>query len=289
MDPRIQRLVAKIDKLPTLPVAATKIVQVVNNPNTTARDVNQLISTDQALAAKVLKLVNSAYYGLSNKVASITQAVVILGFNTIKSLALSASVLDSFSSAELSTFKREEFWKHSLGVGVGAKLIANLIKVPAKDQEEFFLAGLLHDMGKVVMDQYLHEEFSEVVGLTKDTGCAFLQAEREVLGGLTHADIGKLLAEKWNLPANLQEAIAFHHDPLQAKEGPHTVAVHFADILCKSKHIGFSGDYEISGISEQAVDSLKIPPEALEKLIAEDIDREFRNATIFLNMATGGK
>lgn len=289
MDPRIQRLVAKIDKLPTLPVAATKIVQVVNNPNTTARDVNQLISTDQALAAKVLKLVNSAYYGLSNKVASITQAVVILGFNTIKSLALSASVLDSFSSAELSTFKREEFWKHSLEIGVGAKLIANLIKVPTKDQEEFFLAGLLHDMGKVVMDQYLHEEFSEVVGLTKDTGCAFLQAEREVLGGLTHADIGKLLAEKWNLPGNLQEAIAFHHDPLQAKNGPHTVAVHFADILCKSKHIGFSGDYEITGINEQAVDSLKIPPEALEKLIAEDIDREFKNATVFLNMATGGK
>ncbi|HNW92045.1 MAG TPA: HDOD domain-containing protein [bacterium] len=288
MDPRIQRLVAKIDKLPTLPVAATKIVQVVNNPNTTARDVNQLISTDQALAAKVLKLVNSAYYGLSNKVASITQAVVILGFNTIKSLALSASVLDSFSAAELGSFKRDEFWKHSLGVGVGAKLIAGLCRVPPKDQEEFFLAGLLHDMGKVVMDQYLHEEFSEVVGLTKDTGCSFLQAEREVLGGISHADIGKLLAEKWNLPANLQDAIAFHHDPLQAKDGAtQTVAVHFANILCKSKHIGYSGDYEISGLNEQAVESLKIPPAALEKLIAEDIDREFKNATIFLNMATG--
>jgi len=287
IDPRVQRLVNKIDKLPTLPIAATKIVQIVNDPKTTARDVNQVISTDQALAAKVLKLVNSAYYGLANKVSSITQAVVILGFNTIKSLALSASVLDTFSQAEVSSFSREDFWRHSLGVAVGGKLISQLTKVPQKQQEEYFIGGLLHDMGKIVFDQYLHEEFAEAAQLAKDTGCTFANAEQEVLG-ITHAEIGRMIAEKWNLPVNLMESIAYHHEPAKSKEANHqTVAIHFSDILCKSKQIGFSGDYEITGLDEAAVEKLNIPAAQLEKLIAEDIDREFENASIFLSVATG--
>lgn len=284
---KLQRLVTKIDKLPTLPIAATKIIQIVNNPNATARDVNQVISTDQALAAKVLKLVNSAYYGLANKVSSITQAVVILGFNTIKSLALSASVLDTFSAAELSSFKREEFWRHSLGVAVTAKLVAQVTRVPEKQQEEYFIGGLLHDMGKVVFDQYLHDEFAEAAQLAKDTGIAFIQAEQEVLQ-VTHPEIGMLLAERWNLPPNLREAIGYHHQPNVAKEAKNQVVVtHFANILIKSKQIGYSGDYDITGLDEEAVAGLNIPSDQLEKMLTTEIDKELSNATVFLHVATG--
>jgi putative nucleotidyltransferase with HDIG domain len=275
----IKELVKNAPRLPSLPAVALQIVRAANDPTTAAEDLSRLLSVDQSLAAKVLKMVNSSYYGARSKVSSIKQAVVILGFETVRSVALSAAVMDKFGTAEsVEGFSRTEFWKHSLGVAMTARVIATRIKADRDTQETCYMAGLLHDIGKVILDHHFPESFAEILRRLKNGGSSFLAAEREV-NAIGHDEIGAFLALQWGLPKPIINAIRHHHQPMEATDDMRLVdAVHFANVLVKTKGMGSGGDEDISGLSEDSVARLGILNEDVALIVEVEMDREFEGA-----------
>lgn len=280
----VRDFLKKVERLPTLPGIAMKIIQTANNPKSAADDLSRIILSDLSLSAKVLKMVNSAYYGIRNKVASVKQAIVILGFNTIKSLALSTAIMDKFgTSGSIDGFSRGAFWKHCLGVAITNKIIARRLKM--KDVEEnFFMAGLLHDIGKVILDEYFHDDFVKVLTHMKMTNLSFYGAEMEV-NGLSHAEIGGMLAGQWQLPEELVAAIRFHHTPEGRTEHKLMIcATHFSNILAKTKSFGSGGDSDISGLVESCVMALGLSEGDVAEIVGQEMDAEYAKAGDFLRL-----
>jgi putative nucleotidyltransferase with HDIG domain len=192
-----KRIISRLKDLPTLPQVVARIMQIVSNPMTSAADLNEVIAVDQALTAKVLRLANSAYYGFPKEITTIPQAVVILGFNTIRNLALSVSVHKMlFEGKERTHFSPREFWKHSVGTAVASKLLAK--RIGFKAEENAFTAGLLHDIGKNFFEQHT-PEYNAVLDTALLGEEPLWKVERAQLG-LDHAQVGAWMAEKWNLP-----------------------------------------------------------------------------------------
>ena len=268
-DVNIQKILGKIDKLPTLPYIITTLNDLLRNPNTSAADIHQVITKDQSLSSRILKLVNSAFYGFSERISSISHAIVILGFNTVKNVALTASVFDMFSKENEadSLFDRKGFWLHSLAVAGTARLIAARIKLPAV--EDIFVAGLLHDIGKIVLVQFVHDKFIESMKIVKDEDILLKDAETRVLEGINHSQVGAWLATKWKLPTGLVQMIGFHHRPALGDQLMKPIAcVHFADILVRSMDIGSGGDSKIPKISQEAWEALGLTYEDIPKIMA---------------------
>ncbi len=278
--PDAKRIIARIEDLPTLPRTILKITELVNNPKSSAKDLARVITDDQVLTARLLKLVNSSFYGFPQRISTVTGAIVLLGFDAIRNLLLTTSVFDVFSRKDREgKLKQEEFWDHSLGCAVGAKVIANHVR---KDKvEELFVSGLLHDIGKIVEMMFLPEEFSRITTVVKEKQILMCQAETEVLG-YTHAQTGRLLAEKWNLPPKLISIITYHHEPGSA--GPFTLdaaVVHLADIFCRALSIGFGGDDKVPPLDQVAWQTLKIQTHAFESMMAE-MQAEFEDISEFM-------
>ena len=213
----LKSIVDRIVDLPTLPQVVTTIMGLLEDPNSSARDINDVMTHDPALVGKILKLVNSSFYGLANKVSSIQQAITILGFNTIKSLAISASVFDLFGGG-WDEFNYEDFWTHS----VGCSSIANHLAAgrPDIDTDTAFTVGLLHGLGKVILDQYAPVEFQEILEAAKRDGRSFHEAEATILE-TSYADLGYWVAQKWDLAPDVQLAIQFQNRPPAAMAAPH--------------------------------------------------------------------
>jgi HD-like signal output (HDOD) protein len=236
----LKSLVGKITDLPTLPAMMATITKLMQDPRTSAEQLGRAVGTDPALASKVLKLVNSAFYGFPGRIKTITQAIVILGFSTIRNVVLTTSVLKIFGKKSgNSDFDIEYFWEHSLLTGAIAKSLA--LEKDAPFTEETFIAGLLHDMGRMVLSQKLSEEFEKVANFREKNNVTLLQAEQTVLG-LTHGEVGGWLARKWNLPAPFIDVMHYHHNPLdvppeeaerQKETGNLIPIVHLADALAK--------------------------------------------------------
>ncbi len=264
----IDKALARFKDLPTLPDVVARVMQIVGNPLTTADDLNQVISLDQALTFKVLRLANSAYYGFPKEITNITQAVTILGFNTIRNLALSVSVHKMlFSDRDKGLFSHRDFWKHCVATAVASRLLAR--RVGYKSEDNAFTAGLLHDIGKSLLDRAAHEEFMAAIQLSKDEKLPLYVAERRIFG-LSHADVGGRLAEIWNLPVDLRLAVARHHEP--GGEGPGEVlvaVVHVANELCRQAGHGASGDHGPAEISPAVSAILDLRSADYEPLLAE--------------------
>lgn len=249
----IRRITKSIINLPTLPTVVAKMLEMLDNPRTSAAQVGRLISSDQVLTAKVLKLANSAFYAFPQPISTVNLAIVVLGFDVVKNLVIGISVIESFSKEVDEYFDVMRFWEHSIGCGVAARMLARMHGYHVSG--EAFTAGLLHDIGKLVMREHLKAEFVEVLGKVRQ-GKSFLEAEKELLG-VTHAEIGNWLAERWNFPAVLQEAILHHHDPARARREPRLAAiVHFADLICKHGKVGFGGDDVKPPLDEAVYDLL---------------------------------
>ncbi len=279
--PDLKKIIAGVDDLPTLPRTVLKITELVNDPKSSAKDIARIITDDQVLTARLLKLVNSSFYGFPQRISTVNTAIVLLGFDAIRSLLLTTSVFDLFAGRnKKSRQDQEKFWDHSLGCAVGAKVIGNYLR---HDKiEELFVAGLLHDIGKIVEMLYLPDEFAKVVATINKQNILMLTAEEKVLG-YDHAEIGRLLADKWNLPNKLEQVIAHHHQPASAGSFIMEASiVHLADILCRSLNMGYGGDNKIPPLDKLAWQSLRIKADSIEVIMETMLD-EFNDISSFIS------
>jgi len=240
IDPgKIKRITESIIGLPTLPTVVAKMITLVDNPRTSASTLARLIAADQALTARVLKLANSAYYGFSREISTVNMAIVVLGFNTVKDMGLSLSVFDAFKSGRQNDrFDLTRFWEHSIACGIAARLLARTC-LP-RFTGEAFVTGLLHDIGKVILNQYFPAEFEEIIMLQE--GDVTLEEAEEQVIHTHHAQIGAWLAEKWNLPRIISQTLLYHHEPWATeKESVFSSLVYLADHLCHISGYNHSG------------------------------------------------
>lgn len=266
--PDFDALIEAVGDLPALPESTLRIVKATASSDSDARTITAIIGSDQALAARILRLANSAFYGLPRTIATISHAVVLLGMNTIRGLALAASTR-SFLERECPGYAlaRGELWRHSLAVAACSRIIAKQVRIP--EREETFVAGLLHDVGKVVIGTHVGREFGRIMGLASTENMPFVEAERQVLG-FDHTDVGAAVAHKWNLPGQLRDPIAFHHRPEEAPElTPGIAAVHLADIIAMTFGIGVGGDGLMYHPSPAALPCLQLTKEEMELLMAD--------------------
>jgi putative nucleotidyltransferase with HDIG domain len=198
-----------IKELPTLPMIYFKVNKALQNNEASIQGVADIIELDQAMSSKVLRIVNCAFYGFRSKISSIPHAVMILGFNTVKNAIVSVSILDVFAIKEkFHGFDVKNFWGHSIAVAVISKHLAEKSRIAPP--EDAFIAGLLHDMGKLIMLQYFKKDFGRIWQTQHDDGLTFYDAERAILP-VDHAQIGAYLAKKWQFPNSLVDAISCHH------------------------------------------------------------------------------
>lgn len=224
----------RLSDLPPLPAAVVKIMQTINNPNTTAEELNNLIRMDQGLASKVLRIVNSAYYGLPKKVSTITQAVMILGFNTVRNLVMGVGAFGAFQQKTIPYgLNREQFWEHSVGTAVCASVLAKRrLQRIRNASEEAFIGGLLHDVGTLFLDCYFPVQYAVSMAFAEQERRPSLDAERLVLG-IDHLFIGRKITEHWNFPSHLVAMVGNHHPCNFTEEHQEMVwVVHAGDWLC---------------------------------------------------------
>ncbi len=257
---RIKRITESIIGLPTLPTVVSKMIELVDNPRTSAASLARLISSDQTLTARILKLANSAYYGFPREISTVNMAIVVLGFNTVKDMGLSLSVFDVFKNQEnCSVFDISRFWEHSIGCGVASRMLAR--DYHSRNASEAFVAGLLHDIGKIILNQYFHQEFLQIMDMVVQ-GSTLEDAEESLIG-TSHAQIGAWLAEKWNLPEIISQTILYHHQPwCSKKDNVFVGTVTLADHLCHLCGVGNSGRTVFNGLDSKFWDifqSEKIP------------------------------
>lgn len=236
-----------ITTLPTLPAVMQRLGTVVRNPNTSAEQVSAIIKDDPAMTARILKVVNSAAFSGGEAIVSIQQAVARMGFVAVQNLALSTSVFSAFDKQEGAEFNREEFWRHSVCVGIGANVLyahtAEMFKIKIP-KDVLHLSGLLHDIGKIIFEHFFHGEFIQAVHLAAARQAPLFLAEREVFGA-DHAEVGHWLAEKWNLSKEAAETIRWHHDPerAEAKYLDLVRLCHTANHIINLEKIGDGGDH----------------------------------------------
>ncbi len=279
------RVQTYIGKMPALPVTVTKVIEICNQPGTSPVDLNKVISVDPVLMARVMKLINSAYYGLGDKVTSLSRAIIMLGINTVKNLALSTAVVGAIGKGEpASPLNMQGFWRHSLGVGVTAKLIARKRSVDPRLIEEYFIAGLLHDIGKIPMNNVFKERYLAVLSRADRERISLADAERRELG-FDHSDVGRQIGTAWNIGGAVIDAVSAHHD-VAGYEGEHrdlVATVHVANYFMNLAEVGFAGD-RFPGTPSQAVyQQLGIGLGLLDELETA-VDTEIGKAEVFLKV-----
>jgi HD-like signal output (HDOD) protein len=213
-----QRLFALVEKMPTFSQTVLRILEITANIDAAPKELVRLVEHDPILTFKVLKLVNSAYFGLGKPVTSVRQGVVYVGVNTIKNLAVSIAAIGALPRTNEAGFGMDEFWSHSLVVAAAAKLLAQRHGVPRGEATGYFIAGLLHDIGQVVFAQFMPVEYRGVLGLSRAGNAHITEIERMALG-TSHAELGSVLAKHWRLPVEFVSAIGHHHDPAALAQG----------------------------------------------------------------------
>jgi putative nucleotidyltransferase with HDIG domain len=279
---RVEMIVRQLEALPTLPVVATKVLQATTAKGTSGKEIISLIESDQSLTAKILGLTRKAHLGLGDTVTTVEKAVVMLGFDAIRSAVLSVQVFEAFgpdssnqtNEMDKNPFQRQEFWKHSLAVACAAQLIVE--QLPAKkkvDADEVFVCGLLHDIGKVALDTCLPKSFARVVEIAVNNRTSIADVERRILG-MDHSAIGKRLAEHWQLPPAIVHAIWLHHH--KSNTLPENIpyrelidVIYLADLIAREQRIGFSGNFLFPQRSEPLAQQMEISNSGYEKILLD--------------------
>ncbi|MCK4573808.1 MAG: HDOD domain-containing protein [candidate division Zixibacteria bacterium] len=286
IDNKVKRVVSSIRNLPTPPIVFHQIQKVIGDPNVSAAHVASILAEDPAMSAKVLRLTNSSFYGLAREVESVKQAVVVIGFEAIKNLVLSASVLDMFKGKNIDQEYHDRFWRHSLSTAFCSRTLARKLNSHGMvDPDAAFSAGLLHDVGKLVISCFLEEEYLQFKQeRSEDKDSPDFVIEEGVLG-YNHAQIGGFLGEQWKIPQKLMEAISYHHHPqLHESDSPVAFIVHLANHVSKKT---FADDYRNTpaGVPEpQVMEYMGVTEDDLDGY-SELLREEYLKAETFMQMA----
>jgi len=265
----VDKALAAVGDLATLPEVTIKIIEIVEDTKSTARDLHAVIKNDPALSVKVLKVVNSAFYGLPGQVASVDRAIILLGLSAVKNIAIAASIARLFKGKRISEqFTAADLWRHSLGVAVVARNIAKLSPHPVMP-DEVFVAGLIHDIGTLVERQAFPDQFAEVINRCLTDGTSFLETERQVIGA-DHQAFGVGLTTKWKFPRHLRAAVGFHHNPeaLSVELRNMAMLIQMADILCCQEKIGFFPTTQNETPTEQMLETIGVTQAQLDEVRA---------------------
>jgi putative nucleotidyltransferase with HDIG domain len=260
MRAEIRKFIMDTRTLPTLPGIISKLNSLAENEKSSVQEMARLVSSDQVLSARILRLANSPSYGFY-RVATISNAMILLGVDVVKSLVLSSSIFEIMEKSALG------LWEHSLGAGVAANIIAKRLSLP--DCEEIATAALLHDIGKVIVRLRLQDEYDVLLAKVSASGRPLHELEREMIG-TDHAEVGGWLGKNWFLPEKLVVPITFHHNVEGAySQQIKTAVVHFADVLIKASGFGFSGDQFVPAIQPAAWKMLRMSEPLLAEIVEE--------------------
>lgn len=265
----------KIENLPTIPPILRKILAIIEDPKVSLQKISDFVSSDPILTARILKMVNSPVYGFPGKISSVNHAMVILGLNAVKGLLLGVSVFEIMKKNMVG------LWEHSLSSAIFARIIAT--KKEMDSPEEISIGGLLHDIGKVIMIIAFKEEYKAILDSVANREAYLFELEREIFG-ITHAEIGGIVAKKWNFPLKLVEPIMYHHRPqLSERFQLETSVVHFSNILALARGVGYSGEEFVPSVHNFAWESLKLKAEDIQEIFKEAEEPISDSGEIFLS------
>lgn len=256
---QLEKRVTGISNMPTLPGVIKNVGRLVEDKDSNASDIAEIISKDQVLSARILRLVNSPVYGFPGRISSVTHALVLLGFNVVKGLVLSTAIFDTFAKQAVG------LWEHSLGCAIVSRRLAR--ELAMTDVEEVMIAGLLHDLGKAILSFVAPAEFETTLKLARMKKCHVAEAEREVFG-TDHTRVAGWVSHQWHLPPRLSETLLYHHRPDLAKAHPRVCAVvHVADILARGMGYGSPGDKTMPALEHSAFQSLGLSYEQIDRVL----------------------
>lgn len=270
----IPEVIGKVRDLPSLPVIVMELLDTIGREDIDIKTLAAKVSHDQALTAKTLRLANSSFYGLPRKVTTIAQAISVLGFQSVRTLITAAAVTGSFAANQRSTFNFHAFWRHSLAAAVAARSLARHAHV---NEEYAFMAGLLHDIGRLVLVTCYPDQFDLTLTWRDEHDSYILAAELEVLG-VDHTMVGGALAEHWKFPAVIQKAVANHHNPDMQDIGSLATIVHVADVFAHALDLSADPNDLVPPLSDAAWNSLGLS-QALVMEILEDTQAQFEEAS----------
>lgn len=253
--------VEKIESLPTIPPILRKILGLIEDPSVSLKKITDFVASDPTLTARILKMVNSPVYGFPGRISSVSHAMVILGLNAVKGLLLGVSVFEIMQKSMIG------LWEHSLSSAIFARIIATRKELASP--EEISIGALLHDIGKVILIMALRDEYLQIVNSINGNERHIFEIEREKLG-ITHAEIGGVVAKKWNFPLKLIEPIMYHHRPqLSDKFKTGAAIVHVSNILALARGIGYSGEVYVPAVNPSAWEILDLKEKDLLEIFKE--------------------
>jgi len=271
-----------INRMPSLSTTVGKVMEICSRTDASPNELNKVISLDPVLTGQVLKLINSAYYSLVNKVTTLTRAITMLGMNTVKNMALSTAIIKTVAGAKKSrVLPTTHFWAHSIGTGVSAKLLGEIKGYSPMEREELFLIGLLHDLGKVPFG----DEYIEVLNAVKKEQASLIDVERDLLG-IDHQAVGRMIAEKWKLNETITTCISDHHDlnHLEGERKQQVSLVALGNIYTNIHDYGFAGDpYPKEDQMNMLLESAGLDWNEFGG-IGERVEEEINKAKIFLQI-----
>lgn len=266
-----------IESVPTLgspPAVYQRLVEVLDDPRSGPHEVAAVLGQDPALTARLLRLANSAYFAFDRPVDSVHQAVSFIGLTHVRDVALATSVTSAFREVPPDLIHLEDFWRHSVAVGIGARMLAGIRR--ETNVERFFVAGMLHDVGRLVLFVSAPEAARAVLELARERECLLYEAEME-LTGIDHGTIGGALMERWNMSASLVECVALHHRPQQAQAHQvETATIHLADLIANALRLGRSGERCVPPRWLGVWETLDLDPALLNELMTA-IGEEYHN------------
>ena len=283
---RLKKIQAAIARMPSLSTTVVKVLETCNEPQASANDLQRVISLDPVLTGRVLKLINSAYFALGKSITSLTRAIIMLGVNTVKNLALSYAILKNMKgSGTFQAFTVDDFWLHCLGVGVVAKSLAAVRGLLPGAQEEYFVAGLLHDLGKLPLNKQFTKEYYQVFQSSAGQAEPFYLSEGRLLG-IDHCRVGAMIADKWQLGDSMIETLSCHHSPddCTTHSRDMVATISLANQIVIELEIGTAGDgMADSAMLEELSSILGIDDDQLSDL-QQTVSAEIEKAKIFLEI-----
>ena len=275
MNTELNALVNQANELASLPEVVMRAVEIINNPDASAADIGNVISDDPALTARLLKIVNSPFYGFPSRIDTVSRAITVVGTLELLDLILATSVMKAFSGIPPELVNMDEFWEHSLYTGVVSRVLAARHRAP--NGERFFISGLLHDIGSLVIYRHRPEQSAAILEQARGSVVPLHVLEREIFG-FDHGEVGAALMQAWHLPEHLIASARWHHQPLEVEEHQlETAMVHLADVIASAVYSTASETERVPPMDARAWDLVGLPADSVDSIISE-ADTQFADA-----------